>query len=166
MLKICSTSKSRKLCYILAATKYAYENVAGNSVVLRGFCFLLLGDFSSLATLLQWKSPWKSSHLVCHTHTLLFYTHNTLISIFQWVSLGLIFSKCLKKVFVSSKIIDDDFCFKKKKTLSSSTEEGFCLKTQLPPAALLLLPTTKINGAQPLLESRIFFSKWVALLSA
>ena len=52
-LKICSTSKSRLLCYILAATKYAYENVAGNSVVLRGFCFLLLGDFSSLATLLQ-----------------------------------------------------------------------------------------------------------------
>ena len=76
-LKICSTSKSRLLCYILAATKYAYENVAGNSVVLRGFCFLLLGDFSSLATLLQWKSPWKSSHLVCHTHTLLFYTQYT-----------------------------------------------------------------------------------------
>ena len=73
--------------------------------------------------------------------------------------MGLIFSKFLRKVFVSTKIIDDDFCFKKKKTLSSSTEEGFCLKTQLPPAALLLLPTTKINGAQPLLESRIFFSK-------
>ena len=73
--------------------------------------------------------------------------------------MGLIFSKILKKVFVSSKIIDDDLCFKMKKTSSSSTEEGFCLKTQLPSAALLLLPTTKINGAQPLLESRIFFSK-------
>ena len=66
--------------------------------------------------------------------------------------MGLIFCKFLRKVFVSSKIIDDDFCFKKKKTLSSSTEEGFCLKTQLPPAAFLLLPATKINGAQPLLE--------------
>ena len=97
MLKICSTSKSRKLCYILGATKYAYENVAGNSVVLRGFCFLLLGDFSSLATLLQWKSPWKSSHLVCHTHTLLFYTHNTLISIFQWVPLLVSNSRAVSK---------------------------------------------------------------------